>query len=85
MSHGGRNLTLEHLHKIESHLREPLPLLLLRAMSRDSLPEHLRPLYDQAVDLLKTLGESRFPLSAEQSPPAKRKRAAKPVKLAAAQ
>ena len=27
---GGRNLTLDHLYKIETYLKEPLPLLLLR-------------------------------------------------------
>lgn len=71
VAHGGRNFTLEHLYKIEAYLKEPLSLLLLRAMPREALPEELQPLYDQAVDLLKALGESRFPFSVPRSPAAK--------------
>ncbi len=63
---GQRNLTVEHLQRIEAHLQEPLPLLLLRAMPRDSFPEALQPLYDQAAELLKVLGESRQPFSGDE-------------------
>lgn len=68
---GGRNFTLEHLYRIETHLKEPLPLLLLRAMPRQALPEQFQPLYDQAAELLKALGESRAPFSPQPGPATK--------------
>ena len=79
---GQRNLTVEHLYKLEAHLKESLPLLLLRAMPRESLPEQLQPLFDQAVELLKALGASRFtfsvpPAAATEAKPARRKPAKK--------
>jgi transcriptional regulator with XRE-family HTH domain len=52
---GTRSLTLNHLAKLEKAIGEPLPLLLLKSASLDSIPKELRPLYRRTLKLMGTL------------------------------
>ncbi|MDP3026497.1 MAG: helix-turn-helix transcriptional regulator [Nanoarchaeota archaeon] len=49
---GERNLTLEHLVKIESAYKIALPIILLKFVKTENVPEELRPLYGTAKELL---------------------------------
>ena len=54
-----RSFTIEHLVTLEKQLGQPLPLLLLKATSRESVPKHLSHLYDDLVELLAASGKIR--------------------------
>ena len=47
-----RSLTIEHLLRLQEAIDKPLPLLLLEATSRDSVPQPLAPLYEKAREVL---------------------------------
>jgi transcriptional regulator with XRE-family HTH domain len=52
---GTRSLTLDHLSKLEKAVGEPLPLMLLRSTSLETVPKELRPLYRQTLRLIETI------------------------------
>jgi transcriptional regulator with XRE-family HTH domain len=61
VAHKKRSLTIEHLLRLQEAIDKPLPLLLLEATSRDSVPQSLVPLYDKARGVLAAgmaLGQS---------------------------
>jgi transcriptional regulator with XRE-family HTH domain len=50
---GDRSLTIEHLMMLEREIGQPLPLLLIDAIPLESVPAHLRPLYESTRRILK--------------------------------
>jgi len=54
---GKRNLTLEHLVKIEKSYQIPLPVILLEATKQRDVPKELRPLYKDVREALKSAVE----------------------------
>ena len=51
---GERDLTLEHLVKLESAYEIPLPVILLEVVTDKNVPKGLKPLYKTARDLLES-------------------------------
>ncbi len=47
-----RSFTIEHLLRLQEAMGQPLPLLLLEAITEDSVPESLAPLYEKAREVL---------------------------------
>lgn len=54
VQNGERNLTLEHLVKLERAYKIPLPVVLLEVTTDKNVPKELKPLYKTARDLLKS-------------------------------
>ncbi len=52
VAHKKRSLTIEHLWRLQETIDKPLPLLLLEAISQDSVPAPLAPLYEKACEVL---------------------------------
>ncbi len=52
VAHRKRSLTIEHLLRLQEATGTPLPLLLLEAVTQDSVPESLAPLYEEAREVL---------------------------------
>jgi predicted XRE-type DNA-binding protein len=44
-----KNFTIDHLVKLEEKLGEPLPVLLLKAVRKESLSAGMKRLYDKAL------------------------------------
>jgi len=49
---GTRNLTLDHLARLEEELGESLPVLLIKAVPRETVSPALWPLYESTLKLL---------------------------------
>jgi len=60
-----RSFTIDHLVKIERSVRQPLPLLLLEALSQESIPTGLLPLYQTTRSLLFSASELKHLLNGE--------------------
>ena len=52
VAHRKRSLTIAHLLQLQEATGQPLPLLLLEAITEDSVPESLAPLYEKAREVL---------------------------------
>ncbi|HPC96575.1 MAG TPA: helix-turn-helix domain-containing protein [Sedimentisphaerales bacterium] len=52
VAHRKRSLTIEHLLRLQEATGTPPPLLLLEAITHDSVPESLAPLYEKAREVL---------------------------------
>lgn len=55
---GKRNLTINHLIRLEKSLHKPLPLLILEA-SEKSVSKDMRPQYDSLHKILEKAGKLR--------------------------
>ncbi len=60
---GERSFTLDHLSAFEQQLGEPLPALLLQAMPRGNLTARQQAAFDEALQLLREIGEFRRSLA----------------------
>lgn len=61
--HGKRNLSLEHLTRIESAYKKPLPVILLEAAKDKNILKELRPFYKFMREMLLVAKElERFDL-----------------------
>jgi transcriptional regulator with XRE-family HTH domain len=56
---GTRNFTLDHLARLEMELGESLPVLLIKAVPRETVSPALWPLYQSALELLENTGSGR--------------------------
>jgi transcriptional regulator with XRE-family HTH domain len=59
VARGERSFTLDHLSAFEQQLGEPLPVLLLQTMSRRDLTARQQATFDEALQLLRAIGEFR--------------------------
>jgi len=59
VAHRKRSLTIEHLLRLQEATGTPLPLLLLEAVTQDSVPEALAPLYQEAREVLAAGAQTR--------------------------
>jgi transcriptional regulator with XRE-family HTH domain len=68
---GTRNFTLDHLARLEDELGESLPVLLIRAVPRETVSPSLWPLYESALKLVENTGSGKR--SARSEPPKRRR------------
>jgi transcriptional regulator with XRE-family HTH domain len=65
---GERSFTLDHLSAFEQALGEPLPALLLQSTRPDDLPAKQQAAFDDALQLLRDLGDFRKSLAPSEEP-----------------
>ena len=58
---GTRNFTLDHLARLEMELGESLPVLLIKAVPRETVSPSLWLLYESALELLENTGSGNRP------------------------